>query len=171
MARRSKVVTLPPEVKAWLDAALVEGAFSGYELLSAELKSRGYEVSKSALHRYGEPFERLMAKVKASGEQAKALMAAAGDDKGAMNDALIRTIQTKTLEVLVADEEGKIAGDPKVMRAVATLVRSSVMQKEWADKLQKRLDAEMDKAESALAEGQNPRDVLAAIRAAYQGAL
>lgn len=181
MGRRSKVLGLPPEVKAWLDAALIEGNFSGYELLAAELKARGCEVSKSSLQRYGQPFEQMMKKLKLAGEQAQALMTEAGDDKGAMNDALIRMIQQKTFELLlmddagVVDEAGKVqpsaATDPKFVRAIATLVRASVTQKEWAAKLKTVLDAQMEKAEAAIAEGKNPQDVLAAIRQAYTGAM
>lgn len=137
MGRRSKVLGLSAEVKAWLDAALVEGNFSGYELLSAELKARGCDVSKSALQRYGAPFDVLMRKVKASGEQAKALMSEAGDDAGALNDAVIRIVQSKTLEVLMLDEDGTLSTDPKFVRAIASLVRASVTQKEWAADVRK----------------------------------
>lgn len=181
MGRRSKVLGLPAEVKAWLDGALIEGNFSGYELLAAELKARGCEISKSSLQRYGAPFEAMMRRLKLAGEQAQALMTEAGDDKGAMNDALIRMIQQKTFEVLMmenaeaTDEDGNVvpsvATDPKFVRAIATLVRASVTQKEWASKVKTVLDAEMEKATAAIGEGKNPLDVLAAIRAAYQGAM
>ena len=156
MGRRSKVLTLPVEVKKWLDAALVDGNFTGYQLLADELKARGCDVSKSALQRYGAPFELLMAKVKVSGEQAQALMAEAGDDKGAMNDALIRIIQQKTFEVLLTenltpDEDGSVpvslATDPKFVRAIATLVRASVTQKDWAAGVAVKMDEQLKKLE------------------------
>lgn len=57
MPKRSKVAALPKAVKEWLDAALVEGNFSGYEQLEAELKARGHDIGKSSLHRYGSAFE------------------------------------------------------------------------------------------------------------------
>ena len=58
MAKRSTVKTLPKAVKEWLDAALIEQDFSGYQTLEAELKARGYDISKSAVHRYGQALER-----------------------------------------------------------------------------------------------------------------
>ncbi|MGK4383427.1 phage protein Gp27 family protein [Ectopseudomonas oleovorans] len=58
MPPRSKVGQLPAKVKAWLDQALAENNFSDYEALSAELAGRGFAISKSALHRYGQNFER-----------------------------------------------------------------------------------------------------------------
>ena len=149
---------LPKEVKAWLDAALIEGNFSGYELLAEALKERGCAISKSSLQRYGEPFQVMMSKVKIAGEQAAALMAEAGDDKGAMNDALIRMIQQKTFEVLMSERidqpgEGEeavasIATDPKFVRAIATLVRASVTQKEWANDFQKKAEEKFRAFES-----------------------
>ena len=47
MPPRNKVDALPKAVKEWLDATLLEGNFSGYELLSAELAKRGCAVSKT----------------------------------------------------------------------------------------------------------------------------
>jgi hypothetical protein len=181
MGRRSKVLALPKEVKAWLDGALIEGNFSGYELLAEALKERGCAISKSSLQRYGEPFQVMMSKVKIAGEQAAALMAEAGDDKGAMNDALIRMIQQKTFEVLMSERidepaEGEeptasIATDPKFVRAIATLVRASVTQKEWAGKVRVALDAEMAKAKATLAGNGDAMTVLESIEKAYLGAL
>lgn len=152
MGRRSKVLTLPAEVKQWLDAALVDGNFTGYQLLADELKARGCEVSKSALQRYGAPFDVLMRKVKASGEQAKALMSESGDDAGALNDAVIRIVQSKTLEVLMLDEDGSLSTDPKFVRAIASLVRASVTQKEWAADVRKEDAEKLAKLEAAAAQ-------------------
>lgn len=53
MPRISTPLTLPGEIRQWLDTKLIDTSFSNYRLLSAELKSKGYDVSKSALHRYG----------------------------------------------------------------------------------------------------------------------
>ena len=43
MPKRSAVETLPAQVKRWLDQALVDGNFSGYEALADELKTRGFD--------------------------------------------------------------------------------------------------------------------------------
>jgi hypothetical protein len=64
MAPRSKVHSLPPELKEWLDAELVKRGFGDYVQLAADLKARGADVSKSALQRYGSPFEKRMAQLK-----------------------------------------------------------------------------------------------------------
>ena len=57
MPPRSKVHSLPPELKEWLDNELMARGFSNYEQLAADLNARGAQVSRSALQRYGSPFE------------------------------------------------------------------------------------------------------------------
>ena len=44
MAPRSKVHTLPPELKEWLDGELVARGFGDYVQLAADLKARGIKT-------------------------------------------------------------------------------------------------------------------------------
>ena len=74
MPPRSKVTKLPTAVKAWLDQALVDSNFSGYEQLSAELAERGYSIGKSALNTYGQRFAERLSALKMASEQAKAVV-------------------------------------------------------------------------------------------------
>ena len=129
MPPRSKVANLPPEVKAWLDQALVASNFSGYEQLSAELSARGIQIGKSALHSYGQTFEDRLSALRMASEQAKAVVAAAPDEEGAVNEALMRLVQEHLFKLLMA-QEGKI-DLPKVAKAVAELGRAAVVQKKW----------------------------------------
>ena len=101
MAPRSKVHSLPPELKEWLDAELVRRGFGDYVQLAADLKARGADVSKSSLQRYGSPFERSLAKVKMASEQARALVDAAPDDEDKLSSAVIRVTQEKILNLLM----------------------------------------------------------------------
>ena len=104
MGKKSTVETLPKEVKEWLDRALVESNFSGYKLLAGEMKARGYEISKSAIHRYGQDFEDRLKTLKMVTEQARAVVQAAPDEDGAVNDALVRLTQEKLFGVLMEIE-------------------------------------------------------------------
>lgn len=141
MPPRSKILALPAEVKAWLDTSLVEGNFSGYELICAELKARGYDISKSAVHRYGSEFEERLAAMKTSTEQARAVVAAAPDNEGAVNEALMRLVQDHLFKLLMA-EEGKL-DLPKVARAIADLGRATVSQKKMQAELRAEARAEL----------------------------
>lgn len=160
MPRRSKATGLPPAVKAWLDQALVESNFSGYELLSAELEKRGCSVSKSALHRYGSAFEASIARLKVATEQARAVVAASPDDAGDMTEALMRLTQQKVMQLVVDCEiDTENVDMNKLALIVSRLARSSIpvkrFQAEAKAKLRKVLDeveaiAATDKQASAL---------------------
>lgn len=139
MPPRSKVAGMPAEIKEWLDRALAENNFSDYELLAEELKARGYAISKSALHRYGQAFETRLSALKMASEQARAVVAAAPDEEGAVNEALMRLVQEHLFKLLMA-EEGKF-DLPKVARAVAELGRATVTQKKWQAEVRARAEA------------------------------
>ena len=130
---------MPAEIKEWLDRALAENNFSDYELLAEELKARGYAISKSALHRYGQAFETRLPALKMASEQARAVVAAAPDEEGAVNEALMRLVQEHLFKLLMA-EEGEF-DLPKVARAVAELGRATVTQKKWQAEVRARAEA------------------------------
>ena len=129
---RPKAEQLPQAVKQWLDATLVDGNFSGYEAIAGELKTRGYAISKSALHSYGQKFEDNLKRLKLATEQARAVVAATPDDDGALNEAMMRLTQEKTFQILQDLNIDAETIDPiKLMRAVAELGKASVAQKKW----------------------------------------
>ena len=105
MAKRSKITTLPREVRAWLDAALVEGNFSGYQVLEAALTEKGYAIGKSSIHRYGTNLERRLAAIRASTEAAAMIAKAAPDDAALRSAAVISQIQIEVFDVLVKLQE------------------------------------------------------------------
>ncbi|WP_024302236.1 DUF3486 family protein [Pseudogulbenkiania sp. MAI-1] len=146
MPPRSKITALPPEVKAWLDSALVDGDFSGYEALAAELRDKGYDISKSAIHRYGQEFEDRLSALKLASQQARAVVEAAPDNEGAVNEALMRLVQEKLFQLLMA-QEGQI-DLPKVAKAVAELGKASVVQKKWQTEVREKARAAADAAEA-----------------------
>jgi hypothetical protein len=145
------VAALPAEVKTWLDQSLVESNFSGYESLSDELESRGYSIGKSALHRYGSDFEVKLASLRMASEQAKAVVQAAPDEEGAVNEALMRLVQEHLFKLLMADE-GKI-DLPKVAKAVAELGRASVVQKKWQAEFREKAEAAASRVEKIAKKG------------------
>jgi predicted TIM-barrel fold metal-dependent hydrolase len=139
MPRRKAVEGLPKEVRAWLDRELVEGNFSGYELLAQDLRARGYTIGKSAIHRYGQDFEERLKALRLVTEQARAVVDASPDDDDAVNQALVRLTQEKLFGVLMdlhVDPETVDIG--KLTRSVADLARSSVQVKKYANEVKAR---------------------------------
>lgn len=177
MPKRSKVDTLPPELKAWLDAELLKRGFADYVQLAADLQAKGAELSKSAIHRYGSKFEQRMAQLKVSTEQARAVVAASPDDEGAMNEALIRLTQDKLFGVLVdLDVDPDSVNITKITKSIADLARSSITQKKWQIEVRTKAAERMKavEAEAKALKGET-RDVALAmlqkVRAVYEGAM
>lgn len=135
MAKRSKVTCLPKAVKEWIDKALIDGNFAEYELLAADLRGKGYDISKSSLHRYGSQFEKKMAAIKIATEQAKAIGEAVPDDENAMGDALLRVIQEKTFSMLMNMEEDPKIGFAKLASIAIDSGFSSTNIKEFRSKI------------------------------------
>ncbi|WP_271103396.1 DUF3486 family protein [Pseudomonas tohonis] len=162
MPPRSKVAALPAEVKSWLDQVLVENNFSGYEALSAELADRGYSIGKSALHAYGQTFEDRLSRLRMASEQAKAVVTAAPDEEGAVNEALMRLVQEQLFNLLMA-ADGKV-DLPKVAKAVAELGRASVVQKKWQAEVRERAETAAAKVEKIARKGGLTAETVDAIR-------
>ena len=68
--KRSLIARLPNSVREELNKRLADNAFSSYLELSEWLKSLGYLISKSSIHRYGANHERRIQAIKASTEAA-----------------------------------------------------------------------------------------------------
>ncbi|MCE5212120.1 MAG: DUF3486 family protein [Deltaproteobacteria bacterium] len=165
MAQRSKIITLPDDIKAELDKRLLAGNFSDYstmvEWLNGQLQERGLqiEISRSSLHRYGQDFEERLAAISLATQQAKAVAEAAGDDENAMNEALIRLIQTKTFDLLVTSDNQKML--PKLGIMISKLGNVSISQKKWMREMRKKVQEETAAKveEVAKAEGISPESL------------
>lgn len=166
MPARSKIATLPEEIKAALDKELISRGFADYGELADWLAGQGFEISRSSLHRYGQEFEQKCEAIKIATEQAKAIVSVVGDDEGNMNEALIRLIQQQSFDILIknSQEEG---GDltkvlPKMGIMVARLSRASVDQKKWAAETRKKTLSEAADAveNTARQEGVSPETII-----------
>lgn len=153
MARRSQIETMPAEVRRWLERALMEANFSGYDQLEALCRDKGIVLSRSAIHRYGQKIERRFAAIKASTEAARLLTEGAADDQDARSEAVIALVQTELFESIVNLQE---AGDDemkaedrigllsKAAKNIATLARASVTLKRFQVEVKERVKAAAD---------------------------
>ena len=143
MAPRSKVHSLPPELKEWLDAELVKRGFGDYVQLAADLKERGADVSKSALQRYGSPFEQRMAQLKMASDQARALVDAAPDEEDKLGAAVVRMTQEKIFSLLMELEINADDVDVnKLFKNAAEIGKASVTQKRFSMEARAAIEAE-----------------------------
>lgn len=124
--RVSSISVLPVEVKAWLDQELVRRSFSDYRGIAALLAERGYEISRSAVGRYGVKFKKEQQDLKQSIEMAKAFAEVVGDDGAAMNQTLTALAQQELMAVMREKtyiDEIKL---PDLVRSIASLNRSDI---------------------------------------------
>jgi hypothetical protein len=154
MGRPSKIGALPDALKRWLDRALTEQGFSGYAALEAQFAERGYTISKSALHRYGQKIERRFAAIKAATEAARLLTEGAADDQDARSEAVIALVQTEMFESILSLQDASAEDiDPaermrllsQAAKNIASLAGASVrlkkFQSEVRDKIARTLNA------------------------------
>ena len=171
MPKRSSILALPKAVKEWLDSALVEGSFSGYEKLSEELKSRGYEISKTTVFRYGSAFEQRLSALKMASEQARAIVSASPDDEGMVSEALMRLVQEKLFQVLLdfQIDPDKPLNLASVAKAIAELSRSTVGQRKWQADVREKAKKVADSVAKMSEKGGISPETIAAIRRQIYG--
>lgn len=161
MARQSKIDTLPAEVKDWLDSALAEGNFSGYQLLSGELKARGYDISHAAVHRYGQKIEKRMAAIRAATEAAQMLAKNTPDQSDELSASVIRMAQSELFDVMVDLQEAEAENDPakrvkllsRAAVAISNLARAKVTHRKWQDEARSRIESAAASAEKIAKKG------------------
>jgi len=154
MPARSKITMLPEEIKAEVNRRLIAGNFANYAVLAEWLEEQGFEISRSAIHRYGQEFEDKCEAIKIATEQAKAIVGVVGDDEGNMNEALIRLIQQLSFDILVKSQDGDL-GDilPKMGVMVAKLSKASVDQKKWMSEMRKKTTEAADEVVKVVKQG------------------
>jgi len=161
---KGKIKRLPPDVRAEFDHRLVAGAFSDYRGLSRWLGERGYYISHASLARYGKALDRKLEALKLATEQARIVVAAAGDADDTINEGLMRLVQGDLFRVLVELKEA----DPEkvdvnaLARNVASICRSSVQMRRAAEEIRGGIGRRVAAAE---------RKVVAAARRGARGGL
>ena len=71
------------------------------EDLLKRLQAEGYQISRSAVHRYGQKVERRFASIKASTEAARLIAEGAADEGDTRSEALMAMLQTELFDALV----------------------------------------------------------------------
>lgn len=154
MAPRNSVYDLPQETREALNARLVGGGFKGYAELAKWLGEQGYQVSRSAVHRYGQDlqqdFEEAMGDVRKTQELARAMVSEQDDESGMLIDATARIVQDQLLRISIAMRKAEHEPEKaakhlaSVTKALSEVGRLSLMQKKWS--------AEVDVRNKALRE-------------------
>ena len=162
MPSPAKISLLPDELRDALDQQLIQRGFAGYCALEEWLKSQGYEISKSAIHSYGQGLKRSLAAIKASTQAAKAIVEAMDDQENTLSEGLMNYVQSSLFEIMMKlremedlpfEQQVKMTGD--IGRAAADLARASVNQKKHAATVKAKLDNLLTAAQG----GENTLDI------------
>ena len=162
MAPRSSIEKLPEDVRRWLERALTENGFSGYVELENLLKEKGYQISKSAIHRYGQKIERRFKAIKDSTEAARIIAEGAEDKEDKRSEALMGLLQSSLFEALVDIED---ATDEKMSpmekfqalsfagKNVASLIQASTKLKTYQAEVKERAETAAKEVEKVVKKG------------------
>lgn len=162
MARRSKIKDLPTEILDDLNARLIGSGFSGYEELAGWLKGRGFDISKSAVHRHGSALEAEFEEAMADARRTRALARAArqegGEQDNSMLEAATEIMQDNLLRVSLRmkDEEDPTASAKTlslVARAFADVGRFDLARQKWQAELNAKAADVAEKAAKLATKG------------------
>ncbi|ROV54484.1 DUF3486 family protein [Neisseria chenwenguii] len=173
MAKRSTIATLPRNVVAAFERRLAENGFSNYTELTEWLNAQGYEVSRSAVHRYGQKVERRFASIKASTEAARLIAEGAADEGDTRSEALMAMLQTELFDALVQigemDNEELNALDrfgvmAEGAKKISGLISASTRLKEYQAKVKAKVQAAAEDVAKQAKKGGLSEESVEAIR-------
>lgn len=173
MAKRSAIDTLPEDIRHALERRLSENGFANYTELTDWLNAQGYEVSRSAVHRYGQKVERRFASIKASTEAARLIAEGAADEGDTRSEALMAMVHTELFDSLVQigeindDELSPVARFDLMSegaKRIAGLVSASTRLKEYQAKVKAKVAAVAEDAAKQAKKGGLSDEAAEAIR-------
>lgn len=173
MAKQSAIDQLSADDKSWLDARFRDQGFCGYEEIAEILQERGYNVSKSSVHRYGQKLEQKLAAVQASTQAAIMIADAAPDDADQRSAAVMSLIQTELFNSLIALQESnepetsaadRIALMAKCGKGIASIMQASLGQKKWMLDVRDRVEKAAQAVDSIVKKGGLSKEAAAAIK-------
>ncbi|WP_282094328.1 phage protein Gp27 family protein [Epibacterium ulvae] len=176
-----KVDLLPSEFKSWLNEALKERGFSGYEELAEDLNFKlaeeGFElrIQKSALHTYGKEYSEFIKHQ----EEASAWAAGWMQDNGLEEEAqrhnvlfqMVTTLAFKSMQSQMTKDGDEI--DPRELHFIGKMLKdimasSGIRQKMLEDERERIVAEERaamaDKLEQAVTAGEVEQEAAARAR-------
>lgn len=173
MGRETSIDQLAADDKNWLDKRFMDQGFCGYEEISRILQERGYDISKSSVHRYGQKVEQKLAAVKASTQAAMMIAEAAPDDSDLRSSAVLSLVQTEMFNALIALQESENPdADPadrimlmaKAGKGIAEIAKASVNQKKWESDVRVRVESAAKAVEKIVKKGGLSKETAEEIR-------
>ena len=145
--RHSKVnKELTESLRAEVDRLLIEGYT--YEEISEFLKSKGHDISRSSIGRYGKEFLNIFRKIKILEDQARTLVSDGGEGMKLL-EASEKLFSMELLELMLSSGVD-IKKLPSLIGAFAKLQSSGVQRERLKSDLKKKTEKAFNKAEKNL---------------------
>ncbi|MGD9504554.1 MAG: phage protein Gp27 family protein [Syntrophobacteraceae bacterium] len=148
---------LPLEIREQVDRLLIEGGAT-YDDIRDWLAERGYDISRSAIGRYGQDFMGTYRRLRIIEDKARALVSEAGDGM-ALDEAVSKMFSQMILEALVAGDldlkkQGRLIGD------FAKLQSSTVQRERLKSELRKKAQAAAEEVAEVARKGGLSEDAI-----------
>lgn len=179
----SKIATLPEELRAWLQRAIVDRGYGDIvgltEELNAMCKAGGVAITigKSAVGEESKRVKRAQESIRATTEAARLIAEASPDDADQRSAAAMALVQSEMFELLLDVREAEGVQDPvermammdKAALALSRLSRARVNQARWAVDVSERAKAAADQVSKLARQGGLSEATVATIRASILG--
>lgn len=154
MGRKSSIRLLPDELRTELDRLLADGRHTIAEV-TAHLRGLGAGVSRSAVHRYSQDFEKVAQDIRLAREMAQAI----GRELEAVPDGDSGRLAIESLQALLLRARMQLAsGDELDVAALAQLSRAA---KDLQSALKSNVDVELKVRERAAREAADAAEQVA----------
>jgi hypothetical protein len=179
----SKIATLPDELRAWLQKAIVERGYGDIVALTEELNAMckqggvAITIGKSAVGEESKRIKRAQEAIRATTEAARLIAETAPDEADHRSAAAMALVQSEVFELLLKVRESEEITDPlerlgimnEAALGLSRLSRSKVNQARWAAEVEARTKAAADKAAKIAKKGGADARTIAEIRESILG--
>ena len=128
---------LPQELKREVDRLLVEGNVT-YDDIKAFLEEKGYDISRSAIGRYGKEFLASYQRLRVIEEKSRALVSEAGDGM-VLEEAAAKIFAQKIVEAQLL-EGFDVLENPRLIADFAKLQSSTVARERFKRELKEKVE-------------------------------
>ncbi|HNR13092.1 MAG TPA: DUF3486 family protein [Thermodesulfobacteriota bacterium] len=135
---------LPAEIREQVDRLLIEGGTT-YDDIQTFLAEKGYDISRSAIGRYGKDFFAAYQRLKVIEDKSRALVSEAGD--GMVLEEAASKIFTQMIIEAQLSKELDIKELPRIISDFAKLQASTVLRERFKADFRKKFDKVMSDAE------------------------
>jgi hypothetical protein len=152
MARHFKVLDILSDADRAEYEALLRQPSTTVDAAFEWLESRGYSISRGAVHNHKRSFEEVLQGVRRSSEMAASFAAVAKDAGAAgMNDALLARVQQMMMEWLF-DQDENTQFEAKDWESLAKALNHAANAKQRIEDVRTKFDAEMKKLQAVQTE-------------------